>query len=720
MEISERSLIAEGHSFGDVGPYERIRGRLVYAVTPDNPRNAVVVDLNLASTGQLRRDLSRIEGKDIIEVIGGDARNDAGEVEFTGDFLLFKPVDLSKGNHRLLYDVNNRGFPRMVEFFNDGKSSNDPVTLEEMGNGWLMRQGYSLLWSGWNWDVERVGESPLRINLPIIVQPDGKPMTGLVNAELDVQVDDETRVERLAWGGSRCYPLAEGYASQAVLTVRDQPDSSKPAAREVIPRERWKFARLDESGKPVFSPVHIHLPDGFRRGRLYELIYTAVNPRVVGLGLAAIRDAISFFRFETQDASGVPNPLASHGEPDSEYAYIFGISQSGRVIAHMIFQGFHVDEQNRMVFDGARPHVPGGGKGGFNFRWAQTTHHPKHLEGNYFPADFMPFLYAEDGVEQFDPYGQEGRHYGDLLRAAKALGKVPKILVANHALEYWTRSASLLHTNVQGTADLTLNPNVRVYMINGARHGSPGEGGSRNSSGAEHSVGQIDQRPVGRALLVALDRWVSQGIVPPPSRVPRIDRHELISAREHQAGFPKIPRYELGGVIFPASRHPGRNLMPPRLDYGPRFWTEGIQDRVPPVPFGPPYETRVPAYDSDGNGIGGIRLPDLEAPLGTYQGFNPRKTGTGTDDFLTPFESSFWPFAPNRADRLKNGDTRLSVEERYPARETYLERVRESARALQDQGFLLSEDAQQIIEFSEQLVWPPLPTKGFPFWATRD
>jgi hypothetical protein len=371
-----------------------------------------------------------------------------------------------------------------------------------------------------------------------------------------------------------------------------------------------------------------------------------------------------------------------------------------------------------MVFDGARPHVPGGGKGGFNYRWAQTTHHQKHLEGNDYPADFMPFLYAEDGVEQFDPLGQEGRQYGDVLREAKRLGKVPRILVANHALEYWTRSASLLHINLQGTADLTLNSNVRVYMVNGARHGSPGKGASRTSSDAEHSVGQVDQRPVARALLVALDRWVSEGILPPPSRVPRIDRGELITPKEHQARFPHIPRYELGGVVFPAARHPGRNLKPARLDYGPRFWTEGIQDRVPPVPFGPPYETRVPAFDQDGNGIGGIRVPALQAPLGTYQGFNPRKTGTGAENYLTAFESSFWPFAPTREMRLQKGDARLSIEERYSTRQAYLDQVKEATRSLHDDGFLLEEDVQRIVHFAEHLRWPPVPTEHFPFWET--
>ncbi|GAB4109734.1 MAG: alpha/beta hydrolase domain-containing protein [Acidobacteriota bacterium] len=714
VEILERTAFAEGRSFGTVGPYERIRGRLHYAVDPRHPRNAAVVDLKLALEGRLRSDISEIAGGRIRERLGGDPRNASGEVEFAGDFLLLKPVDLSRGNHRLLYGVTNRGTPLMLAFLNSGQPAADPSSSEHAGNGWLMREGYSLLWTAWNWDVEKVEERPLRINLPVIVDESGSPLTGKVNAELEVVSQDGIRFLRLAWGGSRCYPAAAGHERDAVLTVRDAPDA-EPA---VIERSRWEFARVDPGGEIVPDPYHVYLPAGFEKGRLYEVVYTAAGPRVVGLGLAAVRDAISFFRFESRDAAGREQPLVLNGRPDPRYAYIFGLSQSGRFITHMIHQGFHIDEQDRLVFEGALPLVGGGGKGGFNFRWAQTTHHPKHLEGNGFPADFFPFNYTENGVEQFDPLAPAGRRHGDILAAAKREGKIPKILICNHELEYWTRSASLVHTDVEGSGDVTPHPNVRVYMINGARHGTPG--GSRFSPEAEHAIGQIDQRPVGRALVRALDRWVSQGVLPPPSRVPRMAAGELLTAQEHARRFPAIPAIEVGSLTFPAVRHPGRNLQPARLDYGPRFWTEGIQDIVPPAAFGPRYRTLVPAFDADGNGLGGIRLPDLEVPLGTYQGFNPRRTGTGAEDYLTPFLSSFWPFALTRQERVALGDGRLSIEERYPSQAAYVERVRAAAWGLEAEGFLLEEDVLRIVGLAESLQWPPVPTDAPPYWRTRE
>lgn len=713
VEITERVPFAAGHSFGTVGPYEKIRGKLHYAIHPDHPRNASVVDLKLASEGRLRSDLSRVEAGRFVEILGGDPRNQAGEVEFSADFILLKPVHLERGNHRLLYGVTNRGNPLMLAFHNSAEGSTDPVTREHAGNGWLMREGYSLLWSGWNWDVDRPGETPLRTHLPIIVERDGSAMTGRVQAELDVLAEDGILTQPLAWGGSRAYAAAPGTEGDAVLTVRDGPDGE----RQAIASELWEFARLDDRGAPQHDPRAVYLRTGFQKGRIYELIYTAMHPRVVGLGLAAIRDAISFFHFETADDSGTPHPLVRNGRPDPEYAYIWGNSQSGRVIAHMIWQGFHIDERDRMVFEGARPHVAGGGKGGFNFRWAQTTHHPKHLGGNDFPADFFPFLYTPDGLEQFDPRGQAGRRHGDILALAKQEGRIPKILISNHELEYWTRSASLAHTDVEGKADATLHPHVRVYMVNGARHGSPG--GSRFSGEAEHAIGQLDPRPVGRALLVALDRWVSRGVPPPPSRVPRTDAGQLVTADEHGRTYPAIPEYVAGGHTYPAVRHPGVNLRPQRLDYGPRFWREGIQDHVPPVPFGPRYRTLVPAFDADGNGIGGIRLPGLAVPLGTYAGFNPRKAEAGAPGYLTHFQSSFWPLARTRSERVAKGDQRLSIEERYSSHARYVDLVREAAQRLREEGFLLPEDEREIIRNAESLSWPPEVLADPPYWRMR-
>jgi hypothetical protein len=562
IEIQSHAFLAGGAVIPSVGPYEVIMGRLHHAVAPDHVANSRIVDLQHAP------------------------RDQNGMVTFTSDFCLLKPVDLAKGSHRLIYDVNNRGNKLILGHHNDTWGN---VPLQ--GNGFLMRHGYSILWSGWNWDVVE-GGGRMQIDLPIAAIGGG-PIEQFIAAEIVSSFPRErTKSQPLAWGGSRCYPVVDpSDNSDATLTVRDGPRGE----RYEIPPNRWRFARA-VNGQPVTDPVSLYLEDGFDPGRIYELVYKATNPRVVGLGLAAVRDAISFFRFETEDAEGTQNPLVTVDDsgqlqPDTQKAYIYGSSQSGRFITHMIWQGFHVDEAGRLVFDGARIHVAGGGKGGFNHRFAQTTHHPSHLEGNYMPADHPPFNY----LPETHPGSGKGN---DVLAVAKELGKIPSIMITLGELEYWTRSASLLHTNLDGTEDSPLHSKVRLYVVAGAPHGC---GYSRPRGPYENSRNTIDWRPVSRATLLAMDRWVSDGVEPPPSRYPRIDRGELISPAEHRDRFPTIP----------GLRHLGRNLQPPVVDYGPHFWTEGIISVIPPK-MGGVYTTLVPAFDEDGNGVGGIRLPSAK------------------------------------------------------------------------------------------------------------
>jgi len=668
VEIASRELFAGGQSFGDTGPYEKIRGTLFYAIDPADPVNRAIVDLDLAPRGA------------------------DGRVRFQGDFLLLKPVDPTRGNRRLLYDVNNRGNLYMLRHINGGSRTNDPSSRADAGNGFLMEQGYTLLWSAWNWDV-RAGDHRLQIELPIATE-DGTPIHQKIAAEIVNSFSTEAEPWRpLAWGDSRCYPAADAADnSAAVLTVRDAPRGE----RRRIPNDRWRFARVEDN-VVIPDPTAIAIDGGVLPGKIYELVYEASNPRVVGLGLAAVRDAISFFRYAGADRFAEPSPIAVRGDDGAwvapiDHAYIFGVSQSGRFITHMLWQGFHVDEADRIVVDGARIHVAGGGKGGFNSRFAQTTHHPSHLEGNYFPADHPPFNFLPDGAPADN----------DVLARAKLLGAVPKIIITSNALEYWTRSASLVHTDLTGTRDVPFHPNVRYFMTNGAPHGGAA---SRTPTVTEHERNPLDVSHLQRALLVALDRWVSDGVEPPPSRYPRVDRGELVTASQHASRFPEIP----------GMRHPGVNLQPPVVDYGDEFWSTGVFTVVPPR-MEAPYPTLVPSFDADGNGIGGIRLPELTVPLGTYQGFNPRSDAAGAPGFLTRFDGSFWLFPRTDEDRSETGDPRPSIESRYPSHQDYVDRVATAASELVRQRLLLADDAEQLIELAGRLVWPPTPIDTAPFW----
>ena len=644
IEIVDRAPFAEGATFGAAGSYERIRGLLHFALDPEHPANAAIVDLELAP------------------------RDHRGLVTFAADFILLRPADLSRGNQRLLYEVNNRGNLGALALFNEAAWNNDPTSRADAGNGFLFERGYSLLWTGWNWDVVP-GEGRLQIELPIATEQ-GAPITGPMAAEF--VVGQWTRSAPFMWGNSRGYPPVSLDGADARLSVRDEPDG----ARTEIPRDRWRFARL-EGDRLVPDPTHVFHVAGFEPGLIYEVVYEARDPRIVGLGLAAIRDAISFFRFETADTAGAGNPLAEAGAADPDAALIFGISQSGRVIQHMLWQALHVDEAGRMTFDGALIHVAGAGKGSFNHRFAQTTRHPSHLEDQQYPADFFPFTTtpARDPVTGAS---------GDVLERARAAGALPHLFYTTTSTEYWTRAASLLHTDVTGSEDVPLDPHARLYFLAGAQHGNWrfAERGPYQNCG-----NPLDHRPPMRALLLALDAWATAGRAPPDSVYPRLEGGTLGSVEDYRRAFPKVP-----GLALPTG-----NLQPPRLNLGLRFATQGIADKQAPD-FGPPYVTRVSLPDPDGNDRGGIRLPAVALPLGTYTGWNLRAPQVGAPGKLARWSGSFIPFAADEASRRATADPRPSLAARYASRDDYRTRVEAAARALAADRFLLEDDLAEITD----------------------
>jgi len=672
--VEEHIVMANGHVFGSAGQYEKIRGTIYYEVDPEVKANAAIVDLEFAP------------------------RNARGMVEFSGDFMLIKPVDMNKANGRLLYEVNNRGRIFTFPSLNGGQLSNNPETLEQCGDGFFMHQGYTFLFSGWNWDVTEGGD---RFQFEVPYAMNGAQT---IRQKIAAEIVNSEHLEALgamplAQGNSRCYPSANYPKNdQDVLTIRDSPEGK----RIIIPNDQWSYSAAKD-GEVYADSRSLYVKGGIQPGKIYELIYEVAHPKIVGLGFAAVRDVLSFFKFEYKDASGFSNPLVLENKPGRElaieYTYVYGYSQSARFITHMIMQGFYIDEKERMVFDGARMHVGGGGKGGFNSRFAQTTQYPMHLEGNYMPADYPPFNF----LAKNDP-ASGGKN--DVLAVAKKLGKMPKIIITNDASEYWDRSASLIHTTIDGRKDASVHENVRIFLINGAPHG-PAR--SRHVDVAENAVSTINGDVVVRSTLTMLDEWVSKGITPADSRYPRLDRGELITAGEHKRQMP----------VIPVMRHPGTNLQPPICDYGPDFWSKGIMRNVPPIMIGH-YPTFVPATDKDGNGLGGVRLPDITVPLGTYQGFNPRKQEANAPDYLVGHIGSFWPFAATKEERNKNDDPRPSLEERYGGKENYVEQVIIEVNKLLADRLLTQEDANKITAEAKAISWPPLMLEASPFWKQQN
>ena len=621
VEVKERKLVADLPDIAKTGPYEILKGVIYLEVNPDDPANKDIVDLRLAP------------------------RNRNGNVECSTEFELHQPVEPNRGNHRLMYFVSNRGttgnyFSQLLE------------------KNWLYSEGWSYLYCGWQCDLAESDES-LNFRSPIIYD-NGKAITGKVLFEFYSYEDALIYSLPLDAQGSPAYPVISLDNSHASLTVRQYPWEK---AKE-LPRSGWQFARY-EGGKVIPDSTSLHIKEGFKPGWLYDLVYEAKDPKVVGLGLAAIRDVVSFFRYEEKDQKDFKNGLFGK----IEYAFAWGHSQSGRLLNHFVYQDFNGDEEKRIVFDGIIANCPGAGKGEFNARFAQPTRYGSHLEDNLYMTDYFPFL----TVEQADPLTGEK---GDAFKKARDSGFLPKFLIINSSTDYWTRAASLLHTDVEGKRDAEIDPSFRIYLFSGRAHteGRPGI--------------------VARALLVALDKWISEGIKPPESRIPRIADGTLVDLPTLKKNFPRIPN-----VILPSSYY-----RPIRLDPGQRWRTEGIEDNVPPGE-GPRYVTLVPQVDVDGNEIAGIRLPDVAVPLASFIGWNQRSLDYSNT--LSRNSGNAWPFALSPEERFKNDDPRRSIFERYPDKANYLSEMAKTLLNLRQQRFLLDEDISILLqEAAEKDYWP--------------
>jgi hypothetical protein len=557
-------------------------------------------------------------------------------------------VEAGRGNGRLLYEVGNRGSKGMLRTFQKSGPAQDPITEEDFGDGWLMRQGFSLLWMGWQWDVP---DGRMRMKMPVATDH-GAPITGLVRGNFILDARSETAP--LADRGHQAYPIADSKSPDAFMTVRD----AAIASAQRIPREKWHF--VDDST--------VALDGGFEPGRIYDVVYRARDPRVVGTGLAGTRDLISFLKY-----AEAGNPLRG-----IRYAYGWGVSQSGRFLRHFLYEGFNEDEQGRRVFDGVIDEVGGAGRGSFNHRFGQASRDANEFVNFLYPVDMFPFT---DGPETDRETGQTDA----LLAKAEARHVAPKIFHILSNSEYFNRAGSLVHTDPAGQRDLAQPTGTRIYVIASGPHYF-GPFPPQPAANLSAPLNPINRNLVVRALFETLDAWVAEGVEPPPSQCPRISDGTL-TTRE-KAGWPKIP-----GVRFPPPA-----LITYRLDFGPK-WREGKVDYEPPH-VGKPFVSLVPAVDENGNARSGIRLPAVEVPIATYSGWNYRAAGTGATDQFAGEAGSFFPFARTRADREAHGDSRLSMEERYASRDEYLGKVALAARKLVENRYLLREDVPDVIDFA--------------------
>jgi hypothetical protein len=634
LEIHQRQPILGGVSFGDTGAYEKIAGTIHFAHDPSHPRHRDVTDLARAP------------------------RNAHGRVESSADFYLLRPLDASRAKRCLLLDVPNRGRKVALGMFNSTIRTPDPTTAEDFGNGFLLRHGYTIAWCGWQHDV------PRRDGLMTMNVPAAAGVSGLVRCQLRPNI--ATDVLPLADRYHLPYSAADLEDASARLTVR----AHGGAPAETVPRNAWRFARRD--GDQLLPDArHLHLASGFVPGHIYEFIYRSENPPLAGLSLLAIPDVAAWLRYASR---GEGNPCAS----EIERSYVFGVSQSGRFLRHMLYLGITEDETGRAAFDAVIPHVAGARRGEFNLRFGQPSLNATRAVGSLFPFNA--------GLQR-DPV--TGAHDG-LLARLNARGRVPKVVLTNSSAEYWRGDASLIHTDVKASEDVEPPAGVRVYLFAGTQH-TPGalpplDADPNTGSRGLHRFNVVDYAPLLRAVLVNLDRWVREGIEPPDSAFPRLADGTAVRGESTAAAFRRIP----------GTRFPDRLVHPARLDFGPDI-AQGVASKLPPE-AGEEFPTLVPAIDEDGNEIAGIRPLELLSPLATFTGWNPRHPDQGAPGDLMQMMGSTLPFARTRAERERSGDPRPCIEERYPSREAYIEHVRASVQSSVRARHVLAEDVDAIVE----------------------
>jgi hypothetical protein len=638
--IDERQSPAyDGKSFGNVGQYERLVGRAFGEIDPKHKGNTIITDLQLAP------------------------RNARGMVEYVATFSLLKPINMTKASGLLIYSVPNRGNKLLMSAFNVG---GDP------GDGFFFKHGDCILFSGWQGDVlPRPGAEIL--SAPVARNVDGSSITGTALARF---------VNMPAGTNTLSLPVAHTAASldtrQAILTRR----AAEDGAVFPIASSDWAFAdcrTVPFPGTP--DPERICLKGGFDSAYLYELTYTAKDPPVLGIGLAATRDIISFFRRESKDSSDQVNPIGG----GISHVIAQGISQAGNFIKTFIHLGFNQDESGRMVWDGANDHIAGR-QLPINFRFA--------IPG----GAANPYEPGSEAVLWWSRYPDEGRNRkpAGMLDRCLASRTCPKIFETFGSAEFWGLRMSPGLVGTKATQDIPLPPNVRRYYFPGTTHGG-GRGGFSLSAGISVSC-QLPDNPnpqleTMRALMVSLTNWVVRNTVPPASKFPRLADSQLVHPNHTAIGFPPIP-----GVPFPD------NLLNSFLDYdfGADFNYADLSGRIsrqPPV-IRQILPSLVPKVDADGNEIGGIPSVLHQAPLGTYLGWNVTRDGFYKGKGCG-FSGGYIPFARTKAERLAMGDPRLSLEERYRNHDGYVTAVRIAADRLVKQRFLLAEDAERLIRQAE-------------------
>jgi hypothetical protein len=642
IAILNRGVAFGGFSFPVVGQYEFITGVATGEVDPSSPQNALITDIALAP------------------------RNAKGNVVYQHNFYILKPLDLSHGNHKMMYEPPNRGNKTYQALNNTPTGTSDPAALADpavLGHSFLWTRGYTTVWSGWQNNLGPLNGLTATASLPVAAGPGNAPMTG-------------PGYEYIVTGAAAftlSYPAATGKqgAPDAVLTHRVHLDDPPQA----VPSSGWAYTDATNTA--------IRLTTGnFVGNDIYEFSYIAKNPVVHGLGFAAIRDFNSFLRYSAEDDFGTPNPLAG----GIDRIYTETVSQPARLLNDFTHLGFNEDEHHRKVFDAMLQWVGAGDGLNMNYRWSQ----PSRTERNRQEELYLEGLYPFANVPTFDPISRTSDWR---YRRCEQTRTCPLALEFNSANEYWVKAASLMSTDPTAKFDLPDHPFTRLYLLSSMQHASPGNPASRGA--CQQFLNPLDESPVLRALWIDMDEWSTRGISPPDSEVPRLRDGTLV---------PPLPQSRVGFPSIPGVTYTGLKTTRYRFNYGPDFYETFIPTINPPVitpPYednpenGPIYPSYVPKTDSDGNDIAGIRLPDVTVPLATYTGWALR-SGVWANDGCEG-SGQYIPFQATKAGRMAAGDPRPSVEERYRSYAQYKSEIVHAVDALVRRRFLICDDTQAMV-----------------------
>ncbi|MCY3731462.1 MAG: alpha/beta hydrolase domain-containing protein [Rhodospirillaceae bacterium] len=637
-----------GRAFGEAGPYEWVSGRLFAELDPGDPHNAVIVNLDRAP------------------------RNANGRVEYSADFRILKPADMTRGNGAIFYDVVNRGRQRafnLVQGFEPAYGS-FPQSAEQMGDGFHLELGYTLVWSGWQ---HGVADELIGAQLPVAANRDGTPIRAWRTAELRGATNSLMIEDGL-------YPTVTRSMDEARLYRRVTPH----APPQLLPRDAWSFARCEAGAQPVPSDVHVCLEGGFSPDASYYLVHEARDPIVMGIGFAAVRDAAAFFRYDTTEQNPLVARFGGSGEPRNVIttAVAWGQSQPGRFLRDFVYQGFNRDAAGRPTFDGVFPVTAGARKTFTNYEFANPGRFVRFVNDHYAPGDQFPFSYATI----LDPV--TGRVDGILARCSLT-ATCPKIMQFDTANELWGARGSLVTTDPLGRYDAPMPENVRIYQWSSMQHNQSGLTGEetpaelaalRDAGECKYFPNPALPRENRRALVVAMHEWLTTGAEPPPSQYSRIDDGTLVAPLpQSEQGFPAIPGAQYSGRV----NHLFVN------DYAAHPTTHTTAQ----------YTVLVPKVDADGHDLAGIKSLHVEVPLGTHVGWNYRRTGRVQDEGCSTL-GSYFPFAATATGR--GDDPRPSIEERYGSHAGYVEQVRQAVQRQQDARLLLPQDAEALIRRAER------------------